>query len=383
VNDKKLKSVLVLSDGTAYYGKGFGACEKRAGELVFNTSMTGYQEALSDPSYAGQMLLMSYPLIGNYGIDETSFESEKVHALGFCVREESFAYSHRNAKKSLHEFLYGEGVPGISGIDTRKIVRRIRAKGVMPAAMQTYEEGGEEADLGELQKMAQEIDYSGTDFVSKVSTKKEYFVDGIKTNGREGKIVEGVNKDEREGKKVVLIDCGVKRSIVQKLVQRGMGVHVVPAFTEEKEIRSLEPDGIVISNGPGDPARLTGISETIKRLFDFPIFGVCLGHQLLGQAAGAKTYKLKFGHRGANQPVLEKRAGKVFITSQNHGYAVDAEGLESEFEETHVNLNDGTNEGLAHKSLPIFSVQYHPEGSPGPHDSEFLFDKFAKYLEEG
>ncbi len=376
VNTKQLGAALVLSDGSVFEGQGFGACAQKSGELVFNTSMMGYQEALTDPSYAGQILLMSYPLVGNYGTDKSSFESEKIHASGFCVFEESREFSHKDGEKSISRFLEDYGVPGICGIDTRAIVRKIRGGGVMPAAIGVYEG---KPEIEGLRKLAANVQYANTDFVKQVSVKESYTVGG------EGKIA-GMGGGSEPGtrdskpKNVVLLDLGAKKGIERQLVKRGLKVTVMPAFSSEKEIRGFEPDGIVLSNGPGDPARLQEISNTLKSLFDLPIFGVCLGHQLLGQAAGAKTYKLKFGHRGANHPVQDLKTKKVAITSQNHGYAVDAKGLGHDFEETHINLNDRTNEGIAHRKLPIFSVQYHPEACPGPRDSEYLFDRFVKNL---
>ncbi|MEM2963071.1 MAG: glutamine-hydrolyzing carbamoyl-phosphate synthase small subunit [Candidatus Anstonellales archaeon] len=367
MNSKNLNAALVLSDGSYFFGSGFGAEGESCGELVFNTSMMGYQEALSDPSYAGQILLMCYPLIGNYGVNETYFESKKIHVRGFCVFEASERYEHYTAKKSISEFLEEFGIPGIQGIDTRHIVKKIRDGGVMPAALGVY---SGKPDLDKLLSLARSVDYSKTDFVKEVTTKEPY-------------VIEPSSKSfDRRPPTVVLIDCGVKAGIIRQLKERDVRVVVVPAFSSEREIRSFEPDGIVVSNGPGDPALLKDITKVMRKLFDLPIFGICLGHQLLGQAAGARTYKLKFGHRGANHPVLDKKTKKVAITSQNHGYAVDANEVSDEFEETHINLNDGTNEGLMHKSLPIFSVQYHPEASPGPQDSKHLFDVFVKYLKE-
>ena len=356
--DKK-KAVLVLSDGSVFHGEGFGAVGTRAGELVFNTSMTGYQEALTDPSYAGQILTLAYPLIGNYGIDNTSFESSNVWVEGFVVKEACFSPSHRNSAKGIDEFLSEHGIPGISGLDTRAVVRRIRSFGVLPACISVYEG---DADEGELLKMAREVNYSETDFVAKVTSKNV--------------------KEWGEGEKsVALIDCGTKLSIIRELNKRNVRAISVPAFTSSAEILSNDVDGIVISNGPGDPALLGDISKNISELFGkLPIFGVCLGNQLLGQAGGAKTYKLPFGHRGSNQPVIELESKRVYITSQNHGYAIDERTLPKEFEVSHRNCNDGTVEGITHKELPIFSVQYHPEASPGPRDSSYLFDKFVKCL---
>jgi len=354
------KALLVLSDGSVYSGQGIGADGLRIGELVFNTGMTGYQEALTDPSYAGQILLMTYPLIGNYGLNEQWVESDKVHVEGFCVRQDYGQPHHVKAPLNLDKYLSDNGVGAISGLDTRALVRKIRNHGVMPAALQVFE--GKEADAASLAAKASATDYSNIDFVEKV------------TCGQMKKYGSG-------SKKVALIDCGVKGNIIRELNQRGCEVFVFPAFTKADEILSFGPDGIVVSNGPGDPARLGSIVAEVKTLIrDYPLMGICLGHQILGWAAGSKTYKLKFGHRGGNHPVLDKKLGKVVVTTQNHGFAVDEKGLGSDWEITHVNLNDKTNEGIAHKSLPVFSVQYHPEAHPGPRDSMYLFDQFVKSL---
>lgn len=352
--------MLALSDGTIFEGIGFGADGMREGELVFNTSMFGYQESLTDPSYAGQILVATYPLIGNYGISKDAPESEKVHVCGYAVRELCETPSHFQSIKTLDKYLKENSVPGICSIDTRSIVRKIRDFGVMPSCLQVAQEKGE-IDAQKLISAAKALDYSKTDFVAKVSPQE--------------------TKEYGSGKKtVVLMDCGSKENIVRELVLRGLKVVRVPAFATEKQIRSYSPDGIVVSNGPGDPALLGEIAHTVRSLFDLPIFGICLGHQILAHAIGGTTYKLKFGHRGANHPVLEKKTGRVAITSQNHGYAVDGKSIPEEFEITHVNLNDNTVEGMAHKTLPIFSIQYHPEACPGPNDSKYFFERFVKCL---
>lgn len=354
------KAVLVLSDGSVFHGEGFGAVGTRAGELVFNTSMTGYQEALTDQSYAGQILTLTYPLIGNYGVDESSFESRKIQVEGFVVREACYSPSHRDSVKGINEFLSEHDIPGISGLDTRAITRKIRSCGVLPACISVYDG---EVDARELLEKAKGVNYSETDFVAKVTPK----------NPREWG-----NGD----KKVALIDCGTKLSIIRELNKRNVKVISVPAFTSPEEILSYDVDGVVISNGPGDPALLKAVSSNIRKLFGkLPIFGICLGNQLLGQAGGAKTYKLPFGHRGSNQPVLDLESNRVYITSQNHGYAIDEKTLPEEFEVSHRNCNDNTVEGIRHKELPIFSVQYHPEASPGPRDSAYLFDRFLRCLQ--
>lgn len=352
------KAVLILSDGSVHFGQGIGALTTKSGELVFNTSMTGYQEALSDPSYAGQILLMTYPLIGNYGFNEEWQESQEIWPEAFCVKTSEVSPHHEKNSTNLDKFLEHKGVPGICNLDTRKLVRKIRNYGVLPAAIQVYEQ---EPDLNYLQDLAKNTDYSNLDFVPKASIKEPKTVG----NGKH---------------KIALLDFGVKGNIVRELLKRDCTVTIYPYDTKAEQIISSSPDGIFISNGPGDPARLQPQIAEIKKLLNFPIMGICLGHQLLGWVAGSKTYKLKFGHRGSNHPVLDKELNKVLITTQNHGFAVDEKGISKDWEITHINLNDNTCEGLAHKTLPIFSVQYHPEAHPGPRDSLYLFDKFVKML---
>ncbi|HLC69253.1 MAG TPA: glutamine-hydrolyzing carbamoyl-phosphate synthase small subunit [Candidatus Bilamarchaeaceae archaeon] len=353
-----MKAVLIWKDGTILYGKGFGAQTTQIGELVFNTSMIGYQEALTDPSYAGQILTMSYPLIGNYGINEKEYESKAVHVEGYVVREASSEGEHRESFENLDAFLKEFNVPGIEGIDTRYIVRKLRTGGVMPALLATYENS---MDVKKLREELEKFDYGNVDFVEKVTRKTP------ETYGK--------------GRTVVLIDLGVKMGIVRELVERNVRVVVLPSFASLEEIERYEPAGIVISNGPGDPGILTGIHALIRKLAekDYPLMGICLGHQVLAHAFGGKTFKLKFGHRGSNHPVLDKLQNKIAITTQNHGYAVD-KALPKNFELTHVNVNDGTVEGMQHADKPVFSVQYHPESSPGPRDSKYLFDEFLKML---
>lgn len=356
------KAVVVLSDGTCFFGKGFGAIGRRFGEIVFTTNMTGYEESLTDPSYAGQILVSTYPLIGNYGSREDWCESESMQVEGYCVRELCRHPHHeQNGVEAipLDRRMEKEGIPGICGIDTRSLVRRIRKAGVMPAAISVYEN---KEDTDELLGIAQELDYSKINFVEKVSVGEAKFY------GKSG------------GKRIVLLDYGVKMGIVDELVARGAEVVVVPFSTSAEEVRAFSPKGVLVSNGPGDPSLLVKESQELKKLFDLPIFGVCLGNQLIGQAFGGKTYKLKFGRRGGNHPVLDLAANKVVITTQNHGYVIDEKTLPAEFEVTHRNLTDGTVEGIKHKELPVFAVQYHPEANPGPCDSKYLFDMFMKML---
>lgn len=355
-----MKSVLILNDGTVLYGNGLGARSVRPGELVFNTSMMGYQEALTDPSYAGQLLLMSYPLIGNYGINRGEYESDRIHAAGFLVREASPRAEHRQSEQSLDAFLREHNVPGMDGIDTRFLVRKLRMHGVLPALLATYDD---EINPQQLKAELAGFDYTHTDFVGQVTRKKpEIFGQGKKT--------------------IVLIDYGAKMGIVRQLVARGMRVVVLPSFSTLSDVERYEPLGIVLSNGPGDPAILTHAHRTIREIADkgYPLMGICLGHQLLAHAFGGKTFKLKFGHRGSNHAVFDRSLGRLVITTQNHGYAVDA-ALPRGFEPTHVNLNDQTIEGMAHTGRPIFSIQYHPESCPGPQDSRYLFDRFVQMLE--
>ncbi len=354
-----MRAVLALKDGTVLHGAGFGAEGERTGELVFNTSMTGYQETLTDPSYGGQILLMTYPLIGNYGVNKEDNESDRIHAPGFVVRELSPDFQHRSAEGSVDSFLKKNGVPGICGVDTRFLVRRIRSKGVMPAIIAT---STGKIDVEKLLSKLEGFDYSATDYVAEA----------------------GVNEPKIFGngnpKKVALLDFGVKMGIVRELVKRGCEVHVLPAYSSTEDVKALEPDGIMLSNGPGDPAVVTGIHKTVKELAGFkPMFGVCLGHQVLAHAFGGNTFKLKFGHRGSNHPVLDLERNRVAITTQNHGFAVDK--IPKGFELTHTHLNDGSIEGMRNKELEIFSVQYHPEASPGPHDSGYLFDEFVGLME--
>ncbi len=359
------RAVLVLQDGTVLEGMGFGASAERMGELVFNTSMMGYEEALTDPSYGGQILLMTYPLIGNYGTNKADRESERVHPSGFVIRELSRDAEHRDSQATIHSFLKENDVPGISGIDTRFVVRHIRDKGVMPAMLAVSDK---ESDL-EPKKLHKklEFDYSSIDFVSKVSTKEP------KVYGAGGK---GPSKGK---KKVALIDYGVKMGIVRELVARGCVVHLLPCSSTAADVKALEPDGILLSNGPGDPALLKGAHKVIRELEGYrPMFGVCLGHQLLAHAFGGDTYKLKFGHRGSNHAVMDTRTKRIAITTQNHGFAVGK--IPQGFELTHANVNDRSVEGMADAKRRIFSVQYHPEASPGPHDSRYLFDEFMRMM---
>lgn len=352
-----MKARVVLEDGSLFYGESFGAEGASTGEVVFNTSMTGYQEILTDPSYCGQIITMTYPLIGNYGITRDDFESMRPHAQGLLVREYAEYASNWREEMLLGQFLKEYGIIGISGIDTRMLTRKIRLHGTMKAVLTTGDESTQE--LKERLNMPLMRDQ-----VARVSTKS-------------------IHISPNTGKRVVLIDFGAKHSIVRGLAERNCEVISVPYNTSAKEILRFRPDGIILSNGPGDPKDVPESIYTIRQLLGkAPIFGVCMGHQLLALACGADTEKMKFGHRGGNQPVKELKSGNTVVTSQNHGYAVTKESLrETDLEVTHIALNDGSIEGLAHRSLPCFSVQYHPESAPGPHDSESLFDRFDELME--
>jgi carbamoyl-phosphate synthase small subunit len=357
----ELNAVLVLEDGTIVEGMGFGASKEVFGEIVFNTSMCGYQEALTDPSYKGQILMFTYPLVGNYGVNQEDFESDSIKAEGFVVRENCILPSHRGVEENLHEFLRRYGVPGITGVDTRALTIKIRKYGTMKAALKV---SGEDIDADELLKRARmQKDISELDLVSQVTSKQP-------------------KRYPNKGKKIALLDCGMKLSILRNLLKRGCDVTVFPAETPPFEILDSKPDGILVSNGPGDPIQAPYVISTLKELLsEKPIFGICLGQQLLALAVGGKTYKLKFGHRGSNQPVKDLKRGRVYITSQNHGFAVDGGSLEDKgFHVSKINLNDHTPEGMYHEELPIFSVQYHPEANPGPRDSEYIFDEFLRMI---
>jgi len=381
MSNKKKKAILALIDGTMLLGWNFGAEGETIGEVVFHTGMTGYQEILTDPSYHGQIVTMTYPEIGNTGINSEDMESRKVWAEGFIVREYIDFPSNFRSQISLSQYLKEQGIVGISGIDTRFLTRHIRSTGSMPGIISTSDFDKDSL----LAKLKAHPGITGLDLASEVSCDKAYdFYEGTWELGK------GYKKNLPEPRfKVVAMDFGIKTNILRKLSDRMIFCRVVPAKTSAEEILAENPDGIFLSNGPGDPAGLDYAAKTIRQISeqrpDIPIFGICLGHQILARAFGAETEKLKFGHHGANHPVMDLSSRKVEITSQNHCFAVRKdffEDPESKFQLTHLNLNDQTVEGMEHKTLPIFSVQYHPEASPGPHDSDYLYDHFVELMEE-
>lgn len=382
------KAIIALEDGTCFYGRAFAGQGEVEGELVFNTSMTGYQEILTDPSYHGQIVTLTYPLIGNYGIHVEDAESWRPHAAGLVVGECSRIPSNWRSTKTLPDYLNENGILGIDQVDTRAITLHIRSKGAMKCVMSS--EDLDEASLVAKAKASKGL--VGRDIASEVSTKQPYL---WPSNYEEFSTFPDIEKDVRKafddscpansgGRKIAVLDCGSKFNMLRLLAKLGCDLHVFPINTSADEILAIHPDGFFITNGPGDPAGVQQAIDTIRAIIKtgLPTFGICFGHQLLGLALGGKTYKLKFGHRGANQPVIDLRTGKVDITSQNHGFCVDKDSLDPEtIETTHVCLNDDTSEGLRHKTLPIFSVQHHPEASPGPHDAVYLFRQFTDMID--
>lgn len=372
-------AALLLEDGTVFRGQAFGASGDTAGEVVFNTAMTGYQEILTDPSYRAQIVTMTCPHIGNYGVSPEDIESGRIQAAGFIVKAPCHRPSNWRSKGSLDAYLADAGVVGLAGIDTRALVRHIRELGAMRGAI--ISGPATEAELAA--RLAQEPSMVGRDLVSEVTCHAVHV-------WREG-LTRLAGEDQSRPQpshptplhRVVAYDFGIKHNILRLLVDHGCEVIVVPSDTPASEAIGYEPDGIFLSNGPGDPAALDGIVDTVRELLGYklPLFGICLGHQVLARALGAQTFKLKFGHRGGNQPVKDLTTGKIEITSQNHGFAVRADGLTDGARVSHINLNDDTVAGLEHADLPIFSVQYHPEASPGPHDADYLFRRFTDLME--
>ncbi|MFA4984301.1 MAG: glutamine-hydrolyzing carbamoyl-phosphate synthase small subunit [Candidatus Omnitrophota bacterium] len=359
-----MKAVLVLEDGTIFAGESFGASGESCGEVVFNTAMAGYQEIITDPSYKGQIVVMTYPLIGNYGINKEDSESRRPFLEGFVVKEYSKIASNWRSDKSLADYFKEHNIIGMEGVDTRALTLHIRQKGEMRAVLSTVE--SDERRL--VEKARASLGLIGQDLVRGVTSDKKYRWE----------------KASKPGFKVVVLDCGVKYNILRQLLKNGCDAAVVPADTAAPEILKMRPDGVLLSNGPGDPAALPYVIKTAQGLIGkVPLFGICLGHQILGLAMGGKTYKLKFGHHGGNHPVKDLKKDKVAITVQNHGFCVDINSLnKKDIEITHVNLNDRTLEGMRHKKLPLFSVQFHPESSPGPHDADYLFGDFVKLMEQ-
>jgi len=370
-----MKAALALADGRVFYGRALGASGETSGEVVFNTSMSGYQEILTDPSYRGEIVTMTYPLIGNYGINREDVESSRPHLAGFVVKEACETPSNWRSVMTLDAYLKENGIIGISGVDTRALVRHIRDKGAQAGVLSTID-----LDADSLVAKAQAApSIVGHDLVQEVTCLKPYpWTESLWS------LEQGFGKAESAPRyKVVAYDFGIKRNILRNLVAKGCEVTVVPATTSAAEVLAMQPDGVFLSNGPGDPEPIVYAQESIRQLLGkVPLFGICLGHQLLSIALGGRTSKLKFGHRGGNQPVRRGEGHNVEITSQNHGFTVDADSLSDEAVVTHINLNDNTVEGLRHKTYPVFSVQYHPEASPGPHDASYLFGEFIKLMDE-
>ena len=377
-----MKAILALADGTVFEGQQFGATGETVGEVVFNTSMTGYQEVLTDPSYKGQIVTMTYPLIGNYGCNEVDIESIGPQVEGFVVREYSAYHSNWRSKWSLDTYLAENNIIGIQNIDTRALTRRLRVHGVMNGCLATEDADGNLNAASLVEKAQAWHGLIGWDLVQRVTCPNPYGWNQHPSSSVKLQLEDSIPSEN--GKyRVVAMDFGIKYNILRQLTEHGCEVQVVPAKTTTEEILAAEPDGVFLSNGPGDPMPLEYAIKTIQELLGKkPIFGICLGHQLLGLALGGKTYKLKFGHRGANQPVKHLETDQVEITSQNHGFCVDIDSLPNTVDITHINLNDNTLEGIQHREYPAFSVQYHPEASPGPHDASYLFSRFTQMMED-
>jgi carbamoyl-phosphate synthase small subunit len=386
------QALIALEDGRVFHGDSIGAEGTAVGEICFNTAMTGYQEVLTDPSYRGQVVVMTYPLIGNYGVNELDDESRSPHVRGFIVGELSPVTSNWRANGSLQGYLKRWNICGAQNVDTRALTKHLRVRGAMNVCVTTESDDPDEA----VRRAKEAPAMIGSDYVKEVTTKAIFEWDPSDQLSREWTLVKGSSEETEATRpngqtykklppirhRVVAFDYGIKFNILRRLRQHGFKVTVVPATTSAATVLNLKPDGVFLSPGPGDPGALDYLYTELKQLIGkCPIFGICLGHQLLGFAYGGKRLKLKFGHRGANQPVQDLMTGKVSITAQNHGFAVDAESLPSEIEVTHVNLNDGTVEGMRHRSEPVFSVQYHPEAAPGPHDATYFFDQFARLIE--
>ncbi|MBP6784902.1 MAG: glutamine-hydrolyzing carbamoyl-phosphate synthase small subunit [Verrucomicrobiales bacterium] len=390
---ERKRAILALEDGTVFHGISFGAAITQTGEICFNTSMTGYQEILTDPSYRGQIVTMTCPQIGNYGVNADDAESSAVHVRGFVIEELCEVPSNWRSKQSLQDYLLEAGVPGIEGIDTRALTKRLRVAGAMRATLST---DGSLSDDEAVAAARQAPPMEGSDFVKEVTTPEPYWWDPENVLSRQWTIVNPSAAEvleEVDGQmfrslcdpkyRIVAYDFGIKRNILRSLRQKGFEVEVVNSRTPASAVLARNPDGIFLSNGPGDPAALDYIHSEIKEIIGKkPVFGICLGHQVLAHALGGTTFKLKFGHRGGNHPVKDLRSGKIAITAQNHGFAADGDSLPSNVEVTHINLNDGTIEGMRHRDYPVFSVQYHPEAAPGPNDASYFFEEFANLIDQ-
>jgi carbamoyl-phosphate synthase small subunit len=383
-----MNAILALEDGSVFRGAAFGAPGTACGEVCFNTSMTGYQEILTDPSYKGQIVVMTYPLIGNYGVNTEDVESWRPHVAGFAIRELSPVVSNWRANASLGEYLSENGIPGIQGIDTRALTRKLRVHGALKGLISTEPMSDEEAVV----RARAWHGLIGVDYVKEVTHPQAFAWDPEDQQSASFSLARGASDQTLRGRQtlppsdipIVAYDFGIKYNILRRLRQRGFRVEVVPATTPAAEVISRKPAGVFLSNGPGDPAALGYAVRAVRDLVNegLPVFGICLGHQVLALALGGSTFKLKFGHRGANQPVKDLETGRVEITSQNHGFAVDPKSLGTDVAVNRVNLNDQTVEGMRHKTKPVFCVQYHPEASPGPHDSTVLFDEFRQLIEK-
>ena len=390
---ERKKAILALEDGTVFHGISFGAATTQTGEICFNTSMTGYQEILTDPSYRGQFVTMTCPLIGNYGVSKADAESSKIHVRGFVIEELCDIPSNWRSEMPLHDYLFESGIPGIEGVDTRALTKRLRVAGAMRATLCT--DGSLDADAA-VAAARHAPPMEGSDFVQEVTTPDSYLWDPEGLESRRWTIVNPSLSEvleESDGQvyhplgdtkyRIVAYDFGIKRNILRSLRQKGFEIEVVNSRTPASEVLARNPDGIFLSNGPGDPAALDYIHSEIKQIVQKkPVFGICLGHQVLAHALGGTTFKLKFGHRGGNHPVKDLRSGKIAITAQNHGFAADGDSLPANVEITHVNLNDGTVEGMRHRDYPVFSVQYHPEAAPGPNDASYFFEEFANLIDQ-
>lgn len=365
MNTVPKQAYLVLEDGSVHQGEAFGADTGGQGEVVFNTSMTGYQEVLTDPSYAGQLVTLTYPLVGNYGINREDSESRRIQVAGLIVREHCDRPSHAGGEETLHEFLQSQGIPGLSEVDTRAITRRLRSSGVMMGIITTESPDSAAAQLAGMTR------YDDVDYVRTVTTDRDYEWDSPPL------------EPGAPGHRILITDCGLKYNILRLLRRRGCQVIALPATTPAEEMLALNPAGVLLSPGPGDPQLLDYLVDNVGKLLGrIPIMGICLGHQIVARALGAETFKLKFGHRGANHPVKDLSDGRIYITAQNHGYAVSADSLPPGLEVTHINLNDETIEGLRHRDMPVFTIQYHSEASPGPQDNEYLFDRFLQMVDD-